>query len=165
MAIEKERKFLLKDNKLPTGLHPVYIQQGYLMKEQKQHLRVRLMNGFSGMVAYKHDINKEERYEFEFGTNKADATKLLELCQTKVEKLRYSTKFKGNQVDIDVYVSANGVVFDEGLAVVEIEFENVLTDLPDYCGKEVTGKKEYSNMSIAEHGYIAHKSEQKQQAE
>ncbi len=29
------------------------------------------------------------------------------------------------------------------------EYEDVLTKLPDYCGEEVTGVKEWSNSSIA----------------
>jgi len=31
----------------------------------------------------------------------------------------------------------------------EIEYEDELTELPDYCGEEITGMKEYSNIAIA----------------
>lgn len=153
MAIEKERKFILKDGRLPSGLDtPVYIQQGYLVRGKNNHLRVRLQNGYMGMVAYKHDINSTDRYEFEFGASKLDAQKLLELSYGTVDKLRYKTTFEGNKVDIDIYVSANGKVFKEGLAVVEIEFEKEFTTLPDYCGQEVTGVPSYSNTFLASIG-------------
>lgn len=153
MAIEKERKFILKDGILPLGLKaPQFIQQGYLMRGEKDHLRVRLINGYTGVVAYKHDINKEERYEFEFGTNKADAEQLMKLAKYKLEKLRFTTTYKDAKVDIDLYISANGKTFTYGLAVVEIEYTTELTTLPDYCGREVTGVKGYSNIYLATNG-------------
>jgi CYTH domain-containing protein len=44
-------------------------------------------------------------------------------------------------VDIDV--------LDNGKSWVEIEFKKDLKSLPDYCGEEITGNKEYSNIQIA----------------
>lgn len=153
MSVERERKFLLKGGVIPEGLGaPKYIQQGYLVRGDNNHLRVRLVNGYLGTVAYKHDINVTDRYEFEFGTNKSDAEILLSLSYATIDKVRYCTEFEGNHVDIDVYISANGKVFTHGLAVVEIEFEKPFSKIPDYCGMEVTGNASYGNMFLATQG-------------
>jgi adenylate cyclase len=141
--IEKERKFLLKY--MPElGSYfkePKLIKQGYLMLDKKKQLRIRLTNDFHCHICYKQTISKEERYEFEYLIPKEQGFKLYELAQFKLEKKRYSTFFNECNVDIDIYPS--------GLSVVEIEFENDLKEIPDYCGKEITGKKEYSNIFLA----------------
>jgi CYTH domain-containing protein len=40
-------------------------------------------------------------------------------------------------------------VYKDGRMVVEIEYEDELDELPDYCGEEVTGKREWSNIQMA----------------
>jgi CYTH domain-containing protein len=35
------------------------------------------------------------------------------------------------------------------MSVVEIEYEEELTELPEYCGEELTGSSKYSNVTIA----------------
>jgi CYTH domain-containing protein len=35
------------------------------------------------------------------------------------------------------------------MSVVEIEYEKELTELPEYCGEELTGSSKYSNVTIA----------------
>ena len=159
MAIEKERKFLY------IGDHPVgfsllckksqHIKQGYLMLEDGNELRVRIISersfyqnvvagALSAFLTYKQKISKEERYEFEYEIPYPDGRMLFELAKYKLTKTRYKTEFKGNTVDIDFYPS--------GLKVVEIEFDDDLTELPDYCGEELTGNKEYSNIALAMSG-------------
>ena len=63
----------------------------------------------------------------------------------KLEKTRYKTTFEGNKVDIDIY--------PDGRSSAEIEYEIELVNLPDYCGEEITGNKEWSNLSIAKKKY------------
>ena len=141
--IEKERKFLLKY--MPElGSYfkePKLIKQGYLMLDKKKQLRIRITNDFYCHICYKQSFSKEEKYEFEYLIPKDQGFKLYELSEFKLEKKRYTTFFKNYNVDIDVYPS--------GLSVVEIEFENELKEIPDYCGEEITGKKEFSNIEIA----------------
>jgi CYTH domain-containing protein len=141
--IEKERKFLLKY--MPElGSYfkePKLIKQGYLMLDKKKQLRIRITNDFHCHICYKQTISKEEKYEFEYLIPKEQGLKLYELSEFKLEKKRYTTFFKDYNVDIDVYPS--------GLSVVEIEFREDLKEIPDYCGKEITGEKEFSNIEIA----------------
>jgi hypothetical protein len=34
------------------------------------------------------------------------------------------------------------------MSILEIEYEDELTELPEYCGEELTGVNKYSNFSI-----------------
>ena len=70
-----------------------------------------------------------------------DAIELMNSTDITLRKVRYKTLFDGNLVDIDIY--------ENGLSVVEIEYQDQLNNIPDYCGKEITGKKKYSNIRIA----------------
>ena len=141
MAKEQERKFILKY--LPTGGNVSKIQnilQGYLMLDDVNNLRVRINNDKAYMT-YKQQVNNTTKKEFEYEIPLADGLELYDMAPHKLEKIRYSTEFNGNHVDMDVY--------PDGRMVVEIEYENELTELPEYCGEEVTGKPEWSNIQIA----------------
>jgi adenylate cyclase len=141
MAKEQERKFILKY--LPTGGNVSKIQnilQGYLMLDDVNNLRVRINNDKAYMT-YKQQVNNTTKKEFEYEIPLADGLELYDMAPHKLEKIRYSTEFNGNHVDMDVY--------PDGRMVVEIEYENELTELPEYCGEEVTGNPEWSNIQIA----------------
>lgn len=140
--IEKERKFKLK-YPVFDGLKGVRIKQGYLMVKGKKHLRVRIIEGktITATLTYKSKIDEVTKLEYEYEIPINEALELYNSTDVKLEKTRYKTKFDGNQVDIDV--------LDNGKCWVEIEFERELKKLPDYCGEEVTGNKEYSNIQIA----------------
>lgn len=141
--IEKERKFLLKY--LPDlGEYfkkPQKIKQGYLLIKKKKHLRIRITNDHFCHICYKQNISKENRYEFEYLIPKEEGFKLYDLSEFKLEKNRFVTVFNNHKVDIDIYPS--------GLGIVEIEFDDFLNDIPDYCGEEITGQKKYSNIFLA----------------
>jgi len=141
--IERERKFLL--NYLPDlGEYfkkPQKLKQGYLLVKKKKQFRIRITNDHYCHICYKQNINKQDRYEFEYLIPKDEGFKLYDLAQFKLEKNRFITVYNNHKVDIDIYPS--------GLGIVEIEFDDHLDSLPDYCGEEVTGKKEYSNLFLA----------------
>ncbi len=141
--IEKERKFLLKY--MPDlGSYfnePKLIKQGYLILDKKKHLRIRITNNFYCHICYKQKINNYSKYEFEYLIPKEEGFKLYDLSEFKLEKNRFVTVFNNHKVDIDIYPS--------GLSIVEIEFDEFLNDIPDYCGEEITGQKKYSNIFLA----------------
>ena len=137
--IEKERKFILIN--LPNGLAGIKIQQGYLMFEDNKHLRVRIINNRDAYFTFKIIHSESVRTEYEYKISIEDAIEMLKSTEIKLKKIRYKTKFEGNVVDIDV--------FENGKQVVEIEYENELKSIPNYCGEEVTGKMDYSNIQIA----------------
>ena len=133
---EQERKFKLKE--LPEGLKGIKIQQGYLFLDVKKHLRVRVIDNEKAYLTYKTFHSSTLRTEYEYEIPLTDAIEMLESTKIKLEKTRYKTEFEGNVVDIDI--------FSDGTRVVEIEYENELTSIPDYCGEEVTGELKYSNI-------------------
>ena len=130
MAKEKERKFILKY--LPENINiPVKIKQAYLMLngEDKTQLRVRIVErniyNIDAYICYKKCLDSTSRDEYEYEIPIIDAFELFNSSKYQLTKERYQFMYKGNNVDIDIYPN--------GLAVVEIEFEDELTEIPDFC--------------------------------
>ena len=139
--IEKERKFILKELPKEGAVDCIkHIKQAYLFLDGPNHLRVRIQND-EAFLTYKSIISDLIKKEYEYQIPMSDALELYEMTKIRVEKVRYSTTFNGNVVDMDVY--------KDGRMVVEIEYEDELDELPDYCGEEVTGKREWSNIQMA----------------
>lgn len=140
---EYERKFLLKE--LPKGLgESKHIQQGYLMFDGNKHLRVRVINESKAYLTYKTINSAIDRDEYEYEIPLNHGVELLSSTTMKLQKHRYSFAHGKDHVDIDVYPN--------GTSVVEVEYEDELVNLPDFCGKEITGLREYSNIEIAKNG-------------
>ena len=141
MGKEIERKYKL--NYIPGGnLVRHKIKQGYLMFDGNKHLRVRIIDDCVGYITFKTIINEQEKNEFEYQIPLSDTIELYNSTDIKLEKERICTHDEyGNNVDIDL--------FTDGTQVVEIEFEELPPTLPDFCGEDVTGQKEYSNIYIA----------------
>jgi adenylate cyclase len=139
--VEKERKFLLTE--LPKYIRKgSLIEQGYLILGDDRHLRVRIVNRKEAFLAFKINHSDTTRIEYEYEIPLEDAEEMLNNTEVKLIKMRYKSSYKGNTVDIDLY--------PDGMAVVEIEYEGeTLENIPKYCGEEVTGKEEYSNINIA----------------
>lgn len=142
--VEKERKFILKgypDNNVVKKLDICSIEQGYIILADDRHLRIRIVDRHRAFMACKIMKSDTTRLEYEYEIPISDGYELLHSTEYRLQKTRYSTIHKGNQVDIDVY--------PDGMKVVEIEYEDELVDIPDYCGEEVTGNDKYSNIAIA----------------
>lgn len=136
--IEKERKFKL--DYLPEWDAKEEIKQAYLLVEEYKHLRIRIIDDKRAYIAFKIGYS-QERLEYEYEIPYFDGLEMYINSELKLEKTRYKTSYENNNVDIDIYPG--------GLAIVEIEFKKELNNIPDYCGEEVTGIREYSNISIA----------------
>ena len=139
MAIERERKFKLKY--LPNNLPFEVIHQGYLMIDKSKQLRVRIIDNTHGFLTYKSDINLTDRHEYEYSIPIYDALELYNSTNYQLQKVRYTLKNNDYTAHIDIY--------GNGLSVVELEFNNTLIQIPDFCGEEITGQKEFSNINIA----------------
>lgn len=145
MAKELERKFLLKDESIIKGLTAQYIEQGYLMLSPGKQLRIRITDNNKAEICYKAlvDSSSIERDEYEYEIPLKDGRELMNSTDVKLTKSRVSIKGSLN-LDIDTY--------ENGLTVCEIEFaKNEIIEIPDFCGEEITGKKEYSNIVMALH--------------
>ena len=144
--IESERKFKLKY--LPTGLEFVQIKQAYLMLAEGKQLRVRITqskNDITSHICYKAKVagSITDKHEYEYQIPYEEALELHNSTDIRLTKTRYPTDYNNGHVDIDIYPN--------GLQVVEIEIPQgiELTTRPDYCGEELTGLREFSNIRLA----------------
>lgn len=151
MAIEIERKFLVKHKLVPEPNHKIKMVQGYIPSEMGTVVRLRTENEVAKLTikAKKSDL---VRYEYEYEIPVADALEMLEkLCEKPlIEKTRHLIPFGNHTWEVDYFEGEN-----KGLIVAEIELteENETFELPDWVDREVTDKKEYRNNYLAQHPY------------
>ncbi len=145
MAIEIERKYLLKNNHWKRLGKGVEYCQGYLNSNKHRTVRVRTVGdkGYLTIKGLTIGASKNE-YEYEIPIN--DARELLDLCeQPLIRKKRYRIKVDGLIWEIDEFHDEN-----EGLclAEVELETEDQQISVPDWIGEEVTDDPRYFNASL-----------------
>lgn len=138
--LERERKFLISPNhrSMIDELPCVNIQQGYIFSNYKMNCRVRIINNEHAYLCLKFDVSKTDRNEFEFEITLEQGLELYELSTYRLEKNRY-------------YVDKNTVIdcYPDGDIIVEIGFVIDLTEIPEFCGEEVTGIVKYNNVHKA----------------
>ena len=156
MAIEIERKFLLKNDDwkpLVTKTHA--IKQGYLQSgldaSQKASVRIRISNDEANINIKSVDLTLI-RQEFEYPIPLADAKQMLStLCDANyITKTRYHVPYGSHLWEIDIFEGAN-----EGLQFAEIELNHVDEDfeIPDWIAEEVSDDKRYYNISLLNKPY------------
>jgi CYTH domain-containing protein len=145
MAKEIERKFLL-DKPIPWELgNQRRIKQGYIFVSKNKQMRVRVID-HQAYFCLKYTKNKT-RDEYEYEIPLIDGLEMMSKCNFVVEKIRNIIQPIGSQYIIDVDSYPNGLV------VAEVEFkteEDCDNFKPfDWFGEEITGNKEYSNITLA----------------
>ena len=147
MAIEIERKFLVKEKPFHLEKKSLHIRQGYIVNDQKQVIRVR-EKGDEYFLTVKGNNIGISRLEFDFPISKEDAEELLKhFCKTTmIDKTRHYIEFKGHTWEVDEFHGDN-----EGLVVAEIELDSEDEDfsIPEWIGEEVTPHERYYNMNLA----------------
>ena len=147
MAIEIERKFLINPKeKVPFHLFGVseVLRQGYILIGKGKHLRIRLYPNDTAVLGIKY-INGPVREEFEYEIPYVEGVIILNKCEYRLGKVRRSGIIGNEHYDLDVYPNK--------VRVVEVEFESLEAskdwDKPEWIGKEITGVKKYSNITLA----------------
>jgi CYTH domain-containing protein/phosphohistidine phosphatase SixA len=151
MAIEIERKFLVKAEGWRRRAAGKTYRQGYLSVDPERTVRVRIA-GEEGFLTIKGKTEGMARSEFEYPIPLTDAAHLLDsLCMHPlIEKTRYSLEFEGRTWEIDEFGGDNlGLV----LAEVELDSENEQVILPPWVGEEVTGDRRYYNASLIQNPF------------
>jgi adenylate cyclase len=146
MAVEVERKFLVKSDAWRPGSIPADIRQGYIFASDVKSVRVRTL-GDLGFITVKARRHAAGNNEFEYEIPLEDALQILELAceQPIIEKRRYTRTEKGHTWEIDVFAGANaGLV----VAEVELEHEGERVQRPEWVGEEVTGDPKYLNQNL-----------------
>lgn len=152
MAIEIERKFLVKGDFSAEVYNTTRIMQGYICTDPERNVRIRI-RGKKGFLTIKGKSDNEglSRFEFEKEITLPEAEMLLKLCKPGViDKERNLIRFDGHIWEVDVFHGAN-----EGLILAEIELQSKTETftLPEWIGKEVTGDLRFYNSMLAKHPY------------
>ena len=156
MAIEIERKFLVKDDSWKAGREGKRYSQGYLSRARGRTVRVRRVEE-KGWFTVKGPGDGISRPEFEYEIPLSDARQMLEnLCiQPLIEKIRYLVPHGGMVWEVDEFLGEN-----LGLVVAEIELAaaDQPFDPPPWLGKEVSGDPRYYNSCLSREPFSSWKS-------
>ncbi|MCS5697635.1 CYTH domain-containing protein [Cyanobium sp. FGCU-52] len=159
MALEIERRFLVRSDDWRAHVcGQAELRQGYLLADgQGRTVRVRLSDGDGEARAWLtlkapqpsgdgEGDGALARLEFEYPIPVDDARDLLRLAPHELAKRRYRLDLPGGEWVLDVFEGANAP-----LVVVEVELTSVDSplELPAWCGREISGRHELSNASLA----------------
>jgi CYTH domain-containing protein len=151
MAIEIERKFLVKSDDWRRDAVGVAYRQGYLSTERGRTVRVRI-GGDKAFITVKGPAGNAARDEFEYPIPLEDAEQILDrLCHRPlIEKLRYKIPGKGVTWEVDEFQGENA-----GLIIAEVELQRAdqPVKLPAWIGREVTEDSRYANASLVRNPY------------
>lgn len=147
MAIEIERKFLLKNQQWrDIADQGCLIRQGYLSDQPERTVRVRL-SGEQAWLTIKGKTQGIARLELEYPIAVVEAVQLLDqLClKPLIEKYRYRIVQKDVVWEIDEFLGEN-----KGLLVAEIELRSIdqAFDRPAWLGDEVSDDPRYFNSAL-----------------
>ena len=153
MAVEIEKKFLIKHIPYKQINYSQKIKQGYIVKDRSKVIRVRKKNN-QYFITIKGNKIGLSRFEFEYSIPKEDGEILLnEFCKDGfIKKTRHYVKFEKHTWEIDEFHEEN-----KGLIVAEIELrsENENFKIPDWILKEVTNDSKYFNMNLLQRPFKA----------
>ena len=150
MAIEIERKFLVKDSSYKIDATSCHYRQGYLCPGTGVTARIRIA-GEKAFLTIKGRHAGISKIEFEYPIPVKDAEVMLStMCQNIISKQRYRTEYNGFTWEIDEFFGDN-----EGLILAEIELESVEQKFscPPWLGNEVSDDGRYYNASLSLYPY------------
>ena len=150
MAVEIERRFLVKSEAWRGLVTPKLLYQGYLSVEKERTMRVRIV-GDEAWVTIKGYISDVSRHEFEYAIPVQDALTILEqMCPFKMKKHRYCIEHQGHVFEVDEYFGDNAplVVAEIELATEDTEFAR-----PEWLGEEITHDGRFTNAYLSQHPY------------
>lgn len=149
MAVEIERRFLVREDIRRLCRDGVRIVQGYLPSDGAHTLRVRLA-GTQGTLTMKSRRQGRCREEVEYPIAAETAVELLlQRCDGGlVEKIRYRVCHDDLCWEVDVFEGENA-----GLVIAEVELNHPdqPVSMPGWVGTEVTHVAAYGNSSLARH--------------
>ncbi len=160
MALEIERKFLVKGEEWKRLGTTSVIRQGYLSREIARTVRVRIRDD-KAFLTIKGANKGTVRAEFEYAIPKADAEAMLEnlALYPLIEKTRTVIEAAGHVWEVDAFFGEN-----EGLVVAEVELadENEALELPPWIGREVTHLPRYFNSALSDRPYCLWSTKEKE---
>ena len=120
MAIEIERKFLVRDDSWrPGSTRSARIEQGYFSRTPLLRARIRIF-GDKAYITLKSEPGTLTRYEFEYEIPKNEAIEIITRFSIEpiVVKTRHEVPYEGLVWHVDVFEGPN-----TGLVLAEVELQ------------------------------------------
>jgi adenylate cyclase len=148
MAIETERKFMVKGEFKHLAVRQIHITQFYLVKDPYKTIRIRIADE-TAFLTIKTPLKSDSiaRSEWEFRIPLKDAGEMMKISLPgRILKTRYIIPSGVHKFEVDVFHDKN-----EGLIIAEIELnsEDEHFEIPVWLGEEVTGNPAYYNSNLA----------------
>ena len=154
MALEIERKYLVKGDFKKEVTGSFKIIQGYLSNDSNRIVRIRIKNE-RAFITIKGRQKGITRYEWEKEISEGDAGELLKLCLPNlIEKRRYIVPVENHIIEVDEFYGLNSGLI---LAEIELENENEYLILPSWIGEEVSKNIKYHNSSLSSNPFTCWK--------
>ena len=153
MAVEIERKFLVKNNSFKQeSFAEKSMKQGDLNSNKNRTVRSRITDDKAFITGKGNSKSTGvSRFEWEKEIDKLEAEELLLLCETTIiEKNRFYVKSHQHVYEIDEFFGDNyGLI----IAEVELKNEDEAYTKPLWLGEEVTGRKKYYNSKLSKNPF------------
>jgi adenylate cyclase len=147
MAIETERKFLVKGDFKHLSVQKKEVKQYYLIKDPEKTVRIRVCDDEAFLTIKSSSFRGSiSRSEWEYKIPVSDAESMVPLCLPgKIEKTRFLVPSGTHVFEVDLFHGKN-----EGLIIAELELseEDEPYEKPDWLGEEVTGNPAYYNSNL-----------------
>lgn len=153
MALEVERKFLVRGDGWRALGDATLMRQGYLATGPERVVRVRV-SGERAWLTIKGLNFGATRREYEYEIPLADAAEMLGvegICERPILEKRRTRIPRGDVVwEVDEFLGENA-----GLVVAEVELRDEAQpfELPAWIGAEVTGDARYYNSNLLAHPF------------
>jgi len=147
MALETERKFLVKGEFRHLATKKTEIVQTYLSIDKDKTIRIRTAGKKAFLtIKSRHISGSISRNEWETEIPVKDAQEIMMICLPgKVVKTRYLVPYGNHTFEVDEFHDRN-----EGLVIAELELESESDhyEKPEWLGEEVTGNPEYYSANL-----------------
>ena len=152
MALEIERKFLVRGEFKSSAVSSSHIIQGYLCKESGRTVRVRIRDDKAYLTIKGPSFDGGlSRFEWEKEIPVGDARELMKLSISPIiDKRRFLVPYEGHTFEVDEFYGDN-----EGLTMAEVELsdQKEIFARPEWLGEELTGDKRFYNSHLAMHPF------------
>lgn len=146
MPVEIERKFLVKNDAWRSQVtHTERLRDGLIARDDDLKVRVRCY-GNRTTLCVKSGRQGIAREEFEYDIPPDHAAAIFAHCAGRIlEKTRHYIPAESGVWEVDVYHDIlDGIV----IAEIELASEDVVVQLPDWVGEEITGDPRYSKSNM-----------------
>ena len=147
MALEIERRFLLKNDKWKNFVtKKSLIEQGYLSNNLDGWITRIRFNGNDYKLTLKRHIKNFTNSEFEYLIPNNDGEKIMSNLSNTIKKDRFFLEVEKKTWVVDCFKEKNHPL---AIAEIELKSESETFNNPSFVSKEITGLRIFSNFSLS----------------